>query len=159
MDQERRHHEKRRRSLARVRRLAVWLDDAVHMPVLGTRVGLDAIVGLLPGIGDFAGLALSGVAVLEAVRLRAPKAVIGRMLGNLAVDFVIGLVPVAGDLFDVYWKANRRNLRLLEDWLAAELEPRQAERRRWPTALFLIAALALALAVSLWLWRMLAQLI
>lgn len=112
--------QRRARALKRSRGLARWLDGLVEVPVLRTRVGLDAIIGLVPGIGDLASAGLSAIAIEEALRLRAPKRVVARMLGNIAVDFTVGLVPVAGDIFDIYWKANRRNLKLLEDWLARQ---------------------------------------
>lgn len=112
--------QRRARALKRSRGLARWLDGLVEVPVLRTRVGLDAIIGLVPGIGDLASAGLSAIAIEEALRLRAPKRVVARMLGNIAVDFTVGLVPLAGDIFDIYWKANRRNLKLLEDWLARQ---------------------------------------
>ena len=86
---------------------------------------------LLPVVGDFAGVALSALSVGEAVRLRAPRPVVGRMLRNLGIDFVIGLVPVVGDLADIYWKATTRNLRELENWLD---QPPERPRARWPQA-------------------------
>lgn len=118
-------HRRRQRSLPRVRRLAHWLDDAIPLPVVNTRVGLDSIIGLIPGVGDATGLALSSIVVGEAVRVGAPRRIINRMVGIVTVDFVVGLVPIAGDLFDIYWQANTRNLGLLEDWLAAETEGRE----------------------------------
>lgn len=112
--------QRRQRSLQRVRRMADWLDDAVRIPVIGARVGLDSILGLVPGIGDAAGLVLSAGVLVEGIRMQAPRRVLMRICGITAVDFCIGLVPIAGDLFDIYWKANKRNLGLLEQWLATE---------------------------------------
>lgn len=114
---------RRAASLHRVRKLAGWLDDAVEIPVIGVRVGLDSILGLIPGIGDTAGLLLSGIIIGEAVRVGTPRRLVGRMLGNTGIDYCVGLVPIAGDIFDIYWKANDRNVALLEEWLAAEIEP------------------------------------
>lgn len=113
---------RRQNSLHRVRRLAYWLDEAIRLPVIGVRVGWDSILGLLPGIGDFAGLILSSLAIVEAVRVRAPKTVLVHMAAITAVDFVIGSIPLIGDLFDVFWKANKRNLRVLDNWLASETQ-------------------------------------
>lgn len=140
--------ERRQRSLARVRRLAHWLDSSVYVPFLRTRVGLDAAVGLLPVVGDFAGVVLSALSVGEAVRLRAPRPVVMRMLRNLGIDFVIGLVPVVGDLADIYWKATTRNLRELENWLD---QPPERPRARWPQALMLGAGVLLAAGLTWWL--------
>jgi hypothetical protein len=104
---------------ARVRTIAKLLDEAVTIP--GTRVGLglDALIGLVPGVGDTAGLLLSAGIVVQAARLGVPTAVLARMVLNVAVDGVVGAVPVAGDLFDVGWKANVRNVRLMQDALDA----------------------------------------
>ena len=104
---------------AHVRTLARFLDEAVPIPGTGVRVGLDAIIGLVPGVGDVAGAALSGYVVLAAARLGTPPRVLLVMLFNVAVDAVIGSIPAIGDLFDVAWKANMRNAALLDRHLAA----------------------------------------
>src|SRR5215208_4813193 len=100
--------------LARARTLARLLDSAAKVPGTGIRFGADAILGLVPGLGDVAGAVLSGYLVLLAQRLGAPRAVVLRMLGNVAVDTLGGTVPLIGDLFDVAFKSNSRNLALLE---------------------------------------------
>ena len=100
--------------LARARTLARLLDSAVKVPGTGVRFGADAILGLVPGLGDVAGAALAGYLVLLAQRLGAPRAVVLRMLANVAVDTAAGSVPLVGDLFDVAYKSNTRNLALLE---------------------------------------------
>ena len=98
-----------------LRVLVSWMDDAVPVPGTGMRVGLDALVGLLlPGAGD-ALTAVSHVALLwTAFRAGAPRVVLARMVWNVALDAIAGTVPLAGDVFDVFFKANRRNLALLE---------------------------------------------
>ena len=95
------------------RQLARVMDDAVTVP--GTRIGLglDAVIGLVPGIGDAVGSALSSVIVRDAIRARVPMVVLARMGLNLVVDALLGLVPGVGDLLDVAHRANRKNLRLL----------------------------------------------
>ncbi|AWN15073.1 DUF4112 domain-containing protein [Salinisphaera sp. LB1] len=108
---------RRRASLARIRRLAHWLDDAWRVPMIGKRVGIDGVIGLLPVVGDFAGLVLSSLIIGEAVRLGAPKRLLIRIGSHVGVDFAVGLIPVAGDLFDMTYKANRRNRALIERWL------------------------------------------
>ena len=100
--------------LARVRVLARALDSAVGIPGTGMRVGLDPLLGLIPGAGDLAGAALSGYIVLTGVRLGAPRTVVLRMIGNVALDTLVGTVPVLGDLFDAGWKSNVRNVALIE---------------------------------------------
>ena len=100
--------------LARARALARLLDSAASVPGTKIRFGLDPILGLVPGLGDVAGAALSGYLVLLAQRLGAPRAVVLRMLANVATDTIAGTVPVVGDLFDVAFKSSTRNLALLE---------------------------------------------
>lgn len=101
-------------------RTLAWLtDDLVRVPGTDLGVGLDAVIGLVPGIGDVLGTGLSGVLMVDAVRHRVPLPVLARMGGNLLLDAVLGLLPVVGDAADVAHRANRKNLRLLEDAVAA----------------------------------------
>ena len=101
------------RAIRRVERLARLLDSEFRIPGTRFRFGIDGLIGLAPGIGDAAGLALSSYIVLEAWRLGTPPPILVRMIANLALDGAVGTVPVVGDLFDIAWKANRRNLDLL----------------------------------------------
>lgn len=102
------------RELEQLERLARWLDTSFAVPGTNIRFGLDSLAGLLPGVGDAAtGLAALYI-VLRAQRLGLPRMLILRMLGNVAVDAAIGAIPVFGDLFDVGFKANRRNVELLK---------------------------------------------
>ena len=100
--------------LARARTVARLLDSVARVPGTGIRFGADAIIGLVPGLGDIGGAALAGYLVILAQRLGVPRAVVLRMLGNVAVDTLVGTVPVLGDLFDVAFKSNLRNVALLE---------------------------------------------
>jgi hypothetical protein len=100
--------------------LATLLDTAVVLPGTNIRFGLDALIGLVPGIGDTITTAMSLWIVHEAHQLGAPGHVIVRMLGNVALDSVVGAVPLIGDAFDVMWRSNRRNMRLLQEWLDRE---------------------------------------
>jgi len=100
--------------LALLRRWAVLLDSAFAIPGIPIRFGLDALVGLVPGIGDLATPAFTVLLLGTGVRMRVPVVVLTRMVMNAGLDALIGLVPVAGDLADVGWKANLRNLELLE---------------------------------------------
>ena len=100
--------------LARARTLARLLDSAVRVPGTGIRFGADAVIGLIPGLGDIGGAALAGYLVILAQRLGVPRAVVLRMLANVAVDTLGGTVPLIGDLFDVAFKSNLRNVALLE---------------------------------------------
>ncbi len=102
-----------------LRALARLMDSAVAIPGTNIRLGLDSLIGLVPGLGDLAGAAMSGYIVLASARLGAPTPVLIRMVANIAVDGVVGSVPLVGDLFDVGWRANMRNTDLLERHLAA----------------------------------------
>ena len=98
--------------------MARALDSAVRVPGTNIRFGLDALLGLVPGLGDVAGAAMGSYLVMLGSRLGAPKPVLARMVLNVALDTLAGVVPVAGDLFDVAWKANSRNMALLERYIA-----------------------------------------
>jgi hypothetical protein len=126
--------------LARARTLARLLDSAVKVPGTGIRFGADALLGLVPGLGDVAGAAMAGYLVILAQRLGAPRAVVLRMLANVAVDTVGGTVPLLGDLFDVAYKSNTRNLALLE---RAIERPADATR----TSRFVVVATLLGLVL------------
>jgi hypothetical protein len=102
------------RRLARLRRVAWVIDGALRLPGTRFRFGLNSLIGLPPGFGDAALALLSLYFVIEAARLQVPGRVLGRMLANIAVEFGIGAVPVLGDVFDMVWKANLRNVALLE---------------------------------------------
>jgi hypothetical protein len=106
-------------ALQRVARLAYWLDDRFRIPGTRRRIGIDGLLGFVPGIGDTATALIASYIVLEAARLGVPKAVLARMVANVGIDYVIGLVPLIGDLADLGWKANRRNARMLRDHLLA----------------------------------------
>jgi hypothetical protein len=112
--------------LDRFRRIATALDARFRLPGLGIRVGYDALLGLIPGAGDIIGGVLSCYGLVAGFRLGAPAPVLLRMLGNIALDTAIGAIPILGDLFDVGWKGNLRNLALLDRW--AE-NPVRTERR------------------------------
>ncbi len=104
-------------ALRRTRLAARLLDSALRVPGTERRVGLDPIVGLIPGYGDALAAALSMYVVGEAAVAGAPKGTLLRMCANVAVDALVGSVPVLGDLFDAGWKANERNVALLEEHL------------------------------------------
>jgi hypothetical protein len=101
-------------ALDALRRWAVLLDSAFRIPGTGIRFGLDAIVGLIPGLGDISTPVFAALLLVQAVRMRLPVVVQARMVLNAAFDMLIGLVPILGDLADIGWKANLRNLALLE---------------------------------------------
>jgi hypothetical protein len=126
--------------------VATVLDDAVRIPGTNFRVGIDPLVGLVPGLGDLLGGAASLYIILEAARAGAPASVLLRMAANVGIDTVVGAIPVLGDIFDFGWKSNTRNARLLARHLEQPIATRRAS-----TALVagVIAGLALvAVGVS-----------
>jgi hypothetical protein len=103
----------RKERLARLDALANFMDSAVVIPGTNIRFGADALIGLVPGIGDLVTAGIASLIILEARRMGAPAHVVARMIGNVAIDGLVGAVPVVGDLFDVVFRANLRNMRLL----------------------------------------------
>jgi hypothetical protein len=127
----------------RLRFLAWLLDSSIPIPGTRLTVGLDAIVGLIPFLGDLVGVLASGIILAEAARLGVSRPVLTRMALNVALEGVVGIVPLVGDVFDAAWKANQRNVRLLEAWKA---QPRRTERSSLTFVVLLAAALAAFLA-------------
>ena len=106
--------------LKRVRLLSRLLDEQFRIPGTRYRVGLDGLLGLIPGVGDAAGALLSAYILYEAMRLGAPSTVLLRMVANIGIDTVGGAIPVVGDIFDIAWKANKKNAALLHAYLASQ---------------------------------------
>jgi len=114
---------------------------------------LDAVLGLIPGVGDSAGAVISGYILVVAARYGVPASMLGRMLANVAVEALVGTVPALGDLFDTVWKANVRNLALLEGYLEDPEEGRHANRLVvWGILLVLVGVTGTAAWAS---WRVL----
>ncbi len=123
------------------------MDAGIRVPGTNLRFGLDPILGLIPGAGDAAGAVLAGWILVEAIRLGASRATVVRIAGNVALDAVVGAVPVLGDIFDFAWKANLRNVALLERHLAAPERAERADRSFVLLVLFSVLAIAVGLLV------------
>jgi hypothetical protein len=117
-----------REARARLKWLAWLLDSSIPVPGTPFTVGIDALIGLVPVLGDLIGVLLSSYILSEAARLGAPRTLLLRMAFNVGLDGIVGIVPVAGDLFDAAWKANQRNVRLLEAWLDRPERARRSSR-------------------------------
>jgi hypothetical protein len=140
----------------RLRRLAVLLDDSIPIPGTRFRIGIESIVGLLPGAGDLAGGAFSLYILLQAARMGVPRPLLARMATNLVVDVVVGAVPILGDLFDAGFKANMRNLDLLERHAQRPVASTRSSRRFVALLAVLVGGCALgAVAVLVWLVHLL----
>lgn len=117
------------RHLGRVARL---LDSAIRIPGTRFRIGIDGLLGLIPGVGDMAGLALSAYIVFAAARAGASTSTLMRMVVNMGIEAIVGMVPVLGDIFDIAWKANERNVALLRaDFLSRTLDEPSPSRGGW----------------------------
>ena len=135
----------------RVALIAQGLDGLVGIPGTRFRFGLDSLIGLIPGVGDFAGMLMGGAILTEGLRAGAPNHLIARMLGNTVIDGLVGAVPLFGDLFDFAFRSNAMNARLLLDHLDRHTQTAAGVRpvRRGPLlfAVLLVPVAMFALAV------------
>ena len=136
--------------------LSLWMDGLFRIPGTGWRIGLDALVGLIPGVGDFATTAVSLYILAAGVRYRVPKVTLLRMAANIGVDYLLGSIPVVGDVFDAAWKSNQVNVDLLRR--RASVSQEEAAHGRASDWLFLavlvlglLTLLVGSIALSLWL--------
>lgn len=104
--------------IAELETLAHWMDSKFAIPGTKMRMGLDGLLGFIPGIGDTMGFMVSAYMLGRARRLGVPKRLMARMIGNIIFDWFIGLVPLAGDFLDIKFKANIKNVRLIKEHVA-----------------------------------------
>lgn len=140
--------------LRHLRRYSFLLDNSLRLPLLNYRIGLDPLIGLIPGIGDAAGLLLASYLILAAARLGVPRNVLLLMIYNAVLDAAVGTVPLVGDLFAAVWKANARNMVLLERHLDPEA-PKASVSRRGLMLFILAGAVLLALVLAALGWGLL----
>ncbi|NER90999.1 DUF4112 domain-containing protein [Moorena sp. SIO3A2] len=133
-------------TLRRVRRVSYLLDNAIPIPGTRYRIGLDPIIGLLPGGGDFVGTIISSYIVVEAARLGVSRSTLVEMVLNILLETVTGSVPVLGDLVDAAWKANVKNVELLEKEL--NVSSSTPQKSDWLFLILLLAGLAVVLVVA-----------
>ncbi len=136
--------------LRRLERIAHLMDEWIEIPVVGYRIGLDGVLGLIPGVGDLAGLFISLFFVSEAAKEGVSKWTLIRMGGNILGDALIGAIPVLGDVLDFFWKSNRSNLELFRK---SQLQPQETRNRSALfviTIVFVIASLAIGLVWGIW---------
>jgi len=135
------------KSHARLKKLAWLLDNSITIPFLKVRIGLEGLLGLIPGIGDAVGSIISSYIVAEATRLRVPVTVLLHMSFNILLDFFIGLIPLVGDIFDFAWKANLRNVALLERYID---RPRETTKSSRITVAVVITGLVLLMVAMIY---------
>ena len=139
-------------TLDALRRYAVLLDSRFRIPGTGIRFGLDAIIGLIPGLGDVSTPVFATLLLLQGVRMRLPFVVQARMVLNAAIDMLLGFIPVLGDLVDIGFKANLRNLALLERHAQPGVEPSRSDYVFVIICAIMLAFIAIApIAVLVWL--------
>jgi hypothetical protein len=136
------------RGLAEVETIAWLLDNSIPVPGLGgRRFGIDAIIGFVPIVGDLVSGGIGLFVVWRAARLGLPRVAVARMLANTAIDMAIGSIPVIGDAFDLWFKANTRNLGIMRRHLE---EPGRSTRDEWLGLLLLVGAVVLVIGLLLW---------
>lgn len=133
--------------MAQLESLAWMLDNSLQVPGTRFRIGLDSLIGLIPVLGDLVGAALSSYILWVASSMGVPRVTLLRMALNVALESVAGIVPGFGDLFDMAWKANARNVEILRQH---RRDPRAARRRDWVFIVLLIAALLAVMALLAW---------
>jgi hypothetical protein len=117
---------KRLATLNRIRKLSRLMDTSIRIPVIGFRIGIDPIIGLVPGAGDLVSTAFSAYIIYLATRFGIPRQDLAKMVFNVGLEAVVGTVPLIGDLFDAFYKSNIRNLAILEQHLTI-VEPELQE--------------------------------
>lgn len=147
-----------------MRLLAQLLDDSITIPGTGRKIGLDPIVGLIPGIGDLIGAVLSAYIILEAARADVSGFTLVRMVANVGFDTLLGAIPVVGDVFDAMWKSNTKNVAILERHVARQTS-HGARGRSYNVGAVVLTVIALLVIVGvglllgifvarlIWSWR------
>lgn len=144
----------------RLSRLAWLLDSSIPIPGTGFSIGLEALIGLFPVVGDLAGVLLSSYILKEAAALGVSRSILARMAFNVALEGLVGMIPFAGDVFDAAYKANQRNVRLLNGYLDRPAEALRASRLFVAslvagTVVFLVVTGAAGFLVARWIWTLL----
>jgi hypothetical protein len=147
-----------RRALERLRLLAQWFEQAFRIPGTRIRFGLDALFGLIPGVGDIAGGLVAVYALRVARNMGAPPVVQMHMLMNIALDALIGMIPLLGDVFDFVFEAQTMNLALLERWLQSpDRQTRRSRRGLIFVPLSILIVFATITALAIWMLVLLFQ--
>jgi hypothetical protein len=138
----------RQADLDEVETIAWLLDNSIPVPGTGRRIGIDAIIGFVPGLGDMLSGLVAVLIVARAAALGLPRIVVARMLFNVALDFVVGAIPVAGDAFDLWFKANARNVGLMRSYLG---DRDRSTAPQWAFFAAVLAAVVIVAGLVFWL--------
>lgn len=141
------------KKVAHLRAVARFLDDSIPVPGTTYRIGVEPIVGLIPGVGDFFGVTVSAYIILRAADLGVSKTTIVRMIINLVIDGVVGSLPIVGDLFDIVWKANLRNIAIIESELLKNAPLKSSKVFVAGSAIALVLVLAVIFSLLVLLMR------
>lgn len=136
-----------REPIAELEQLAWLLDSSIEVPGVRFRIGVDSLLGLIPILGDLVGAAISSYILWLGARMGVPRVTLLRMSLNVALEAAAGVIPFVGDLFDMAWKANTRNVELLK---AHVLDPNRARRGDWAFTILLILALVALIGLFAW---------
>ncbi len=139
-----------RRTLERLDRFSYYTDSNIRVPFTEFRFGLSPLIGLIPGVGDFAGLILSLYVLYEAKKVGADRSVKRKMIRNMLIEFFVGMVPIFGDAFDAVFKANTKNTTLLRNYLYKQLG--EEPEWRFPWVAFILFCVVMAILSFLIIW-------
>ena len=139
--------DKRQQQYQRLDKLSWLLDSSIKIPFTNRTIGLDGLIGLVPGVGDVAGGAISGYIILKALSLGVPTLVIVRMVINMIIEGMIGVIPFFGDIFDFIFKSNRRNVRLMKSYLE---DPNETTSRSGISVFIFLIALFVTMIATIW---------
>ncbi len=142
---------------SKLSRLAWLMDSSIRIPGTQMRFGLDGLIGLIPGVGDIIGAIISSHIISQAAQVGAPKSILMKMAFNVGLDALLGVIPVIGDLSDFIWKANQKNITLLNDYLIDPQKTTAHSRFFVGTLGFLVVSLVLIIGgfsflLMRWLW-------
>jgi hypothetical protein len=137
----------RQEKAQQLERLAWILDSVIPIPGTNWRIGLDGLIGLIPGVGDISAGVISTYILYQALRMGVPTMVVGRMLLNIVLESVVGVIPFIGDIFDFAFKANKRNVELLREYVD---QPDTVKRRSTFTVMLTVLGFLLILGLLVW---------
>ncbi|PWQ93091.1 DUF4112 domain-containing protein [Leucothrix arctica] len=139
--------EKRQQQYQRLDKLSWVLDSSIKIPFTNRTIGLDGLIGLIPGVGDVAGGLLSGYIILKALALGVPALIIVRMVINMIIEGIVGIIPFFGDIFDFIFKSNRKNVHLMKEYLN---DPEETTSRSGLSIIVYLFALFFTMILTIW---------